>query len=215
MDELKQMLGKKNYLWKSMRAQLKSDHGNIDWTIGKWYEEKTTIKCQKGFHASVRAIDAMRYVNCEILCKVEVKGKSDIDDDKQCWSEMRIEKAYVWKKEDSVALAIYAAELVIDIFEKEVPKDKRPRKAIEAAKKWLKSPTEKNRAAAYTAAYAAANAAAYAANAANATYAAYAAAYAANAANAARRVAPKKILDQCNKWVIDRIKTLEAYDSKS
>lgn len=48
--------------------------------------------------------------------------------------------------------AIYSAEQVIDIFEKEHPNDDRPRKAIEAAKKALKSNTEKNRAAARDAA---------------------------------------------------------------
>jgi hypothetical protein len=86
----------------------------------------------------------------------------------------------------NVSYAIFAAEQVLSIFEKKYPQDNRPRKAIEAAKAWLKEPTEGNRiaanAAAYAAAYAAANAAAYAANA--AAYAAYAA-NAANAANAA------------------------------
>jgi rRNA-processing protein FCF1 len=66
-----------------------------------------------------------------------------------------------------VQYAIFAAEQVLDIFEKEYPDDKRPRKAIEAAKAYLKNPTEKNKNAA---ADAAADAAAYAA---------YAAAYAA------------------------------------
>jgi hypothetical protein len=72
--------------------------------------------------------------------------------------------------------------------------EERPLRAIEAAEKWIKNPTEENRDAAYAAAYAAnaaanaanaANAAAYAADAANAAYAAANAAYAANAANAA------------------------------
>lgn len=81
-----------------------------------------------------------------------------------------------------VEWSIFCAEQVIDIFEKKFPKDDRPRKAIEAAKDWLKNPTEKNRkaaaayASAYTAAHAAAtSAAAYAADAADAaaTYAAY------------------------------------------
>jgi len=92
--------------------------------------------------------------------------------------------------------AIYAAEQVIDIFEKEYPSDKRPRLAIEAAKNWVKSPAEKNRAAAASAAsaayaaYAAASAAAAAASAsaaaaASAAYAVYAASAAAYAASAA------------------------------
>jgi len=78
-------------------------------------------------------------------------------------------------KMQRVEIAIYCADRVIDIFEDKYPNDDRPRKAINAAKTWLKEPTEENRSAA-NAADAAANAAAYAA---------YAAAYAAYAADAA------------------------------
>ena len=107
---------------------------------------------------------------------------------------------HLLKKEQSVKIAIYTAEKVIDVFEKKYPNDDRPRKAIEAAKAWLKEPTGTNRAAAKAAAAAAAAAAANddaaanaanddaAANAANddaAANAAYAAVYAAAAANAA------------------------------
>ena len=84
-------------------------------------------------------------------------------------------------------LAIFCAESVLPIFEDRYPEDKRPRKAIDAARVWLENPTEENRrAAAYAAdaayaAYAAAAAgavaavAAAAADAADAAYAAYAA----------------------------------------
>lgn len=89
------------------------------------------------------------------------------------------------KKEQSVKIAIFAAEKVIDIFEKKYPEDKRPRQAIEAAKAWLKNPTEENRLAAYAAA--GAGVGAYAAYAyAAAAYAAYAAAGAAYAYAAAK-----------------------------
>jgi len=89
-----------------------------------------------------------------------------------------------------VSYAIFAAEQVIDIYEKKYPKDTRLRAAIAAAKKCIKDPSDGNKkaaaaydadAAAYAAAYdadAAAYAAAYAAYAADAAaYAAYAAAY--------------------------------------
>jgi hypothetical protein len=72
-----------------------------------------------------------------------------------------------------VAISIKCAKSVLHL----VPDGElRPKKAIDAAEKWLAEPTEENR----KAANAAANAAAYAANV-NA-YAAYTAAYAANAA---------------------------------
>jgi hypothetical protein len=107
-------------------------------------------------------------------------------------------------KKQGIQYAIFAAEQVINIYEKKYSEDKIPRKAIEAAKLVLKKNNKENRIKAkdaanaaydaYDAAYAAAAYAAYdaayaaAANAANAAaYAAYDAAYAAaaNAANAA------------------------------
>jgi hypothetical protein len=91
----------------------------------------------------------------------------------------------------SVILAVFFAEGVLPIFEKEFPENKRPREAVEAAKAWIVNPCRETANAAANAAYAA-----YAANAANAAnaasayaasaYAAYAAAHAAaHAAHAA------------------------------
>jgi len=51
--------------------------------------------------------------------------------------------------------AIYSAEKVLHIFEEKFPNDDRPRLAITAAKKVLKSNTQANRKAAYVAAHAA------------------------------------------------------------
>jgi len=75
--------------------------------------------------------------------------------------------------EQKIMYAIFAAEQVINIYEKKYPTDDRPRKAIEAAKEYLRLKTAAAAAAAYAAAHVAA-AAAYATHA--AAYAAYAAA---------------------------------------
>jgi len=64
-----------------------------------------------------------------------------------------------------VQYAVFAAEQVLSIFENRYPNDKRPRKAIEAARQYIENPSKEN------------------ANAANATYATYAA-YVADAAAA-------------------------------
>ena len=77
-------------------------------------------------------------------------------------------------KKKKIQYAIFAAELVIDVFERKYPTDNRPRKAIEAARMYLNNPTAENKAAT-------ADAAVYAADAA-AAYAAYAGADAAYAA---------------------------------
>lgn len=122
-----------------------SPHGH-KFKVGKWYKIDGELEiCKRGFHASKKAIDAMRYIDCEVLAKVEVKGKSEKESDKECWSEMKIIKTYKWTKKDSISLAIYSAELVLNNFEKKFPNDNRPRLAIEAAKAVLKNDTKKNR----------------------------------------------------------------------
>jgi len=88
-------------------------------------------------------------------------------------------------KKQQVQYAVFAAEQVIHIFEKKYPEDKRPRKAIEAAKTWLLKPSSSAADAAADAADAAAAAAAAAYAAAAYAAAAYAAASSAAAAAAA------------------------------
>ena len=80
--------------------------------------------------------------------------------DRLNWASWLLTRMFT--KEQSVKYAIFAAEQVIGIYEKKYPEDKRPRKAIEAAKEYIKDPSDKNKKTAY-------DAAAYAA------YAAYAA----------------------------------------
>ena len=151
---------KNKKLYKFLREGLKSDSGDHTWTLGKWYKINGKLEiCHNGFHASKTALQALGYVKGEILAEVEVRGKSVVEDDKECWSEMRVVKAYKWQKKDSVSLAIYAAELVIDFYEKKYPKDDRPRKAIEAAKAYLVAAKNGDKDAAARAAYAAAAAA--------------------------------------------------------
>jgi len=197
---------------------------NFKWKIGKWYKTdgKLTM-CEKGFHCSKTPLDALGYVFGEVFAIVEVRGKSIKQKDKECWQEMRIKKAYRWTKKDNLKLAIYSAELVLSNFEKEYPKDNRPRKAIEAAKKVLKEDTKKNRLAAKSAAESvgvalwateaaakAAWAAAWAAESATEA-AAWAAAWA--AARITKLVAKSKkpmIEKKINRWIINHIKDLES-----
>jgi len=152
---------------------------------------------------------------CDDGTKYAVKsllGKSYSDAIKQCIADNKLQWANwgivrVMDGTERVKYAVYAARQVLKLFEDKYKDDKRPREAIEAAERWTRNPSEKNRnaadaasAAAYNAADAAANAdadaaanAAYAAaNAdADAAYAAYAyaAASAASAANAAANAA--------------------------
>src|SRR5665213_719133 len=120
------------YQRKCIKAGMKSAHGKVDWNVGDGRKLDGVLDiCSNGYHASEKPLDTMGSVNCEIMAKVEVREKSIKQDDKQAWTEMRIAKAYEWKKEDSVALSIFAAELCIRNFERVYPDDKRPREAIE------------------------------------------------------------------------------------
>ena len=171
------------------KKQIKSNSGDVKWELGKWKKFRGELEmCRQGFHCSVEPFDAFSFVQGEILAEVEVKGNHLEYEDKQVWQEMRIVKTWGWGQKDSVKLAIFSAEQVLDIYEEKYPQDKRPRQAILAAKRYSKSPTKKNADAAAHAAYAATRAA-YAADAADAADAAYAAAGAADAAYAAARAA--------------------------
>ena len=113
--------------------------------------------------------------------------KKLMESEKYSWANWLIVR--LMNKTQKVQYAIFAAEQVIDIYEKKYPDDLRPRKAIEAAKSYLDNPCKKTKA--YAAAYvddAAAAAAAAAAADDDAAYAAYAAAAAADAAAAAAYV---------------------------
>ena len=96
-------------------------------------------------------------------------------------------------KKQRVKYAIYAAKLVIDIYEKEYSDDNRAREAITAAERYLKSPSVKNK-----------DAAAYAA--ADAAYAARAAYAAADAAYAAQNEIRNKIIKYAYKLLKEKDK---------
>ena len=185
---------KKTYLWKFLHLQdgeIVSDHDkNLSWKINEWKTIAGEIKCcDNGFHASKGILQALNYVKGDVLAKVEVKGTSDKEDDKEAWSDMRIVKAYQWTKIDSVKLAIFSAYQCIEVFEKWNPNDDRPRKAIEAAEAYIKNPTS------------AANAAESGAwNAANAAESA-----ARSAAWSAANAAEQKI----EKWLVSHVKNLK------
>ena len=222
----------KQLRYKFIHTGMKSENGDLVWKLNQWVHHPGKLDmCRTGLHCSLYPDQAFSFVQGEILALVETKGKFLIQDDKECWSDMRVVKAYKWQKKDSVALAIYAAELVIDIFEKEYPHDDRPRKAIEAAKVYLKHPTKKNMEAARGAASGAASeAASWAARAARAasgaaswaaseasvaswaaSVAAGEAARAARAASWAASAASVAIIKSLRSWMLKRIRVLESY----
>jgi len=202
------------------------------WIPGEWRsfadDEEITL-CEWGFHCSKTAYQAFTFVQGEILAEVEVEGHSAIDTDKEAWQKMRLVRCLHWRQVDSVALAIYAAELALENFEKVFPNDLRPRQAIEAAKTWLAEPTEKNQSAAWSAAESARSAARSARSAAGSAAASArsaaesAAASARSAARSARSAARSAaesaaesaawsaIIEKVTAWMAARAVTLDVY----
>jgi len=72
------------------------------------------------------------------LLNLMIKKKYQLD-----WANWLIVRCMTYKQ--YVSYAVFAAEQVIDIYEKECPGDKRPRKAIETARKCIDNPTQENK----------------------------------------------------------------------
>jgi len=126
---------------------------------------KITTKFLKELKACQEGIDLVAtYKNKDRKAVIECL----IADGKLDWANWLLPRTMTYKQ--YVSYAVFAAEQVIGVYEKEYPDDKRPRQAIEAAKRCIENPSEKNKAAA--AATAAATATASAAAAAAATAAA-------------------------------------------
>ena len=200
--------------------KIKSYNGDCEWKI----KEKKIFNgdlsmCKSGFHCSKTIYQAFSYVQGDILAEVEVGGNKIISNDKEVYSEMKILRAWKWKKEDSVALAIYSAKLCLKNFEKVYPDDKRPRQAIEAAINYLKEPTKENMSAAMSAGSDAWSAAWSAESAWSAAWSAamsagsdaWSAAW--SAESAAWSAAGSATIKKISTWMDKRVKELQSYNS--
>jgi len=75
----------------------------------------------------------MKSIGVKELCTLLV------NENKLDWCNWLVSRSLT--RMDCIWYVVYGAEQVIDIFEKKYPDDKRPREAIEAAKKYLKNPS--------------------------------------------------------------------------
>ena len=164
---------------------------------GEWTSEVKDIEmCKRGYHLCADPYDFLRYGPRLFIAEGRGKHKGPDAVGKTVWASVRLLHEVPITETDLRLLACDYAEHVLTIFERTNSEDKRPRTAIETARKYVRG--EATLQDLHAAAYAAANAAyaaAYVAAAAAyaAAYAAYAAAYAAyaaaNAAYAAAYVA--------------------------
>ena len=109
-------------------------------------EKRACSEAIEYFNKQNLSLDAIGWV--EHLIKID-----NLD-----WANWFIVRCMSYKQR--ISYAVYAAKQVLPIYEKKHPKDKRPRKTIEAAEKCIKDPSRKNKDAA---AANAANTSAYAA----------------------------------------------------
>lgn len=142
-------------LYKFVRTGLKSAYDGSKWEIGKWREvEPPRVECI-GLNASEYVQDALSYVQCPVIARVECGGKIIKGRDKWTCEKMRIVAVSDWTWRENVGMAVYAARLVLPMWEQKYPEDDSPRKAIEAAEAVLANNTKETRRAAWSAASAA------------------------------------------------------------
>ena len=153
---------------------------------GEWTSEVKDIEmCKRGYHLCADPYDFLRYGPRLFIAEGRGKHKGPDAVGKTVWASVRLLHEVPITETDLRLLACDYAEHVLTIFERTNSEDKRPRTAIETARKYVRG--EATLQDLHAAAYAAANAA-YAAAYADAA-AAYAADVAAYAADAAANVA--------------------------
>src|SRR5208282_5026309 len=145
---------------------------------GEWMPAVKPVFCESGYHFVT--LDQLPKWLGPTIYEVEVRGEVLSAQDKGVATQARLIRILdTWNEKTLRLFAADCAEHVLGIYEKQYPKDERPRKAIQAARDFANGLIDAN----------AANAAAYAANAANAATAADAAA--SDAANAAAYAAAR------------------------
>jgi len=112
-----------------------------------------TVKWLNSINACSEAVEAFAAQKEQDTLRILKLLIATKEREKLDWANWLITHLMTYKM--YVSYAVYAAEQVIDIYEKQYPDDSGPHKAIMAAKKCIKSPTRKNKNAAYSAYWAA------------------------------------------------------------
>ena len=131
------------YKW--LTSNMRSMRGNLTWKLGEWKKYSGKLKiCKRGLHASPTPLDSLEYIYGNRWFIVEYSGNVIKEDDKFVASKMRIVKE-LDSKRILIPFACLCARRCLKNYEKEYPKDFRPRKAIEAAEECIRNPTAKNK----------------------------------------------------------------------
>ena len=142
---------------------LDKKHRSCNGGCGKWKPKKWMLEikeelepCSVGYHLC-RKKDLVGWLNAEIWI-AEGRGKKIVCDDKVVFQQARvIKKLNNWNDKTARLFACDCAEHVLHIFENQYSGDKRPRNAIDMARKYANGKaTKKKLAAAWDAAWVAA-----------------------------------------------------------
>ena len=196
-------------------GQVISDWDGSAWKKDEWRDIAYNPVLQaQGFYASDCITDAVQWFG-NVLAEVEVRGLSAPGRVMSAHQGMRVIRAWKFSGQDWLDLAIYAAELVLPIFESRFPDDNRPRTAIgsgfasEAAEAAGNAADNGARSAAHAARAAAATADAMTRKADAAAYAAQAVKSADGAAHGISAAARADVHNNIEKWLRGRISMMK------
>jgi hypothetical protein len=115
------------------------------------------ILCERGLHASRRAIDALHYAPGALVCRVRCSGEIVEEGDKLACSERTV----LWMADAARVLRLFACDIAEEALLAERKRGREPHsdswRAIEVARRWIDGrATDEERSAAWTAAESAA-----------------------------------------------------------
>lgn len=96
------------------------------------------VLCQVGLHASKRALDALQYAPGPFVSRVRLEGRVVVEGDKACATRRVRLAGPVDVSRELRLFTCDCAERVLPIFERERPRDARPRGAIAVARRFAK-----------------------------------------------------------------------------
>jgi len=99
-----------------------------------YYWDGPLAMCESGLHASVRALDALRYAPGPIVCRVRMWGEMIKEADKICAREREV----LWMADASRILHEFACDCAERALKLAGVTDERCWKAIEAKREWLR-----------------------------------------------------------------------------
>lgn len=113
-----------------------------DYKINEWYsidESLTEDMYDNGFYCVPSIPDIIRYTAFNMdrfIGKIEVKGKhyTSMNGREEYWEKIKILWAYQLNKDNLIKIGLYAAQLVLPLYQEKYPHDKRPERAIESIK---------------------------------------------------------------------------------